>query len=83
MKNDGKSASFLWIYRKKVGKRDRLYYIIAIFAALIQNDRNRDNEQLLSVYRHIHVYHDPSGLGIVFCVSTCYTVFSKLYFLSR
>ncbi|KAA0088268.1 signal recognition particle [Bacteroides thetaiotaomicron] len=44
---------------------------IITFATLIKNNgRNRDYDEVLSTYSHIHVYHDPLGLMDSICVST-------------
>jgi len=45
---------------KKTTKCDRLNVFIITFATLINNERNREYEQVLSTYSHIHVHdHDP------------------------
>ncbi len=47
-------------YQKKTEKSDRLNVFIITFATLIKNKgRNRDYDEVLSTYSHIHVYHDP------------------------
>lgn len=47
-------------YQKKTEKSDRLNVFIITFATLINNERNREYEQVLSTYSHIHVHdHDP------------------------
>ena len=47
-------------YQKKTGKSDRLNVFIITFATLIKNkSRNKDYDEVLSTYSHIHVYHDP------------------------
>lgn len=74
-----KSAGLLWeeketgcsFYQKKTEKSDRLNVFIITFATLIKNNgRNRDYDEVLSTYSHIHVYHDPLGLMDSICVST-------------
>lgn len=58
-------------YQKKTEKSDRLNVFIITFATLIKNNgRNRDYDEVLSTYSHIHVYHDPLGLMDSICVST-------------
>ena len=45
---------------KKTEKSDRLNVFIITFATLIKNkSRNKDYDEVLSTYSHIHVYHDP------------------------
>ena len=47
-------------YQKKTEKSDRLNVFIITFATLIKNkSRNKDYDEVLSTYSHIHVYHDP------------------------
>ena len=58
-------------YQKKTGKSDRLNVFIITFATLIKNkSRNKDYDEVLSAYSHIHVHHDPLGLRDSICVST-------------
>ena len=58
-------------YQKKTEKSDRLNVFIITFATLIKNkSRNKDYDEVLSTYSHIHVYHDPLGLMDSICVST-------------
>ena len=67
---DGKKPEYSF-YQKKTGKSDRLNVFIITFATLIKNNgRNRDYDEVLSTYSHIHVYHDPLGLMDSICVST-------------
>ena len=49
------------IYQKKTGKSDRLNVFIITFATLIKTkSRNKDYDEVLSTYSHIHVHHhDP------------------------
>ena len=50
---------------------DRLNVFIITFATLIKNkSRNKDYDEVLSAYSHIHVHHDPLGLRDSICVST-------------
>lgn len=52
--------AFLYFYYKKTTKCDRLNVFIITFATLIKNkSRNKDYDEVLSTYSHIHVYHDP------------------------
>lgn len=45
---------------EKNRKSDRLNVFIITFATLIKNkSRNKDYDEVLSTYSHIHVYHDP------------------------
>ena len=47
-------------YQKKTEKSDRLNVFIITFATLIKNkSRNKDYDEVLSTYSHIHVYHAP------------------------
>ena len=47
-------------YQKKTEKSDRLNVFIITFATLIKNkSRNKDYDEVLSTYSHIHVDHDP------------------------
>ncbi|RGN34764.1 signal recognition particle [Bacteroides oleiciplenus] len=53
-------CGFLYFYYKKTTKCDRLNVFIITFATLINKERNREYEQVLSTYSHIHVHdHDP------------------------
>ena len=50
----------MFFYQKKTEKSDRLNVFIITFATLIKNkSRNKDYDEVLSTYSHIHVYHDP------------------------
>lgn len=41
------------------------------FCDTYQNkSRNKDYDEVLSAYSHIHVHHDPLGLRDSICVST-------------
>ena len=45
---------------EKTEKSDRLNVFIITFATLIKNkSRNKDYDEVLSTYSHIHVDHDP------------------------
>ena len=56
---------------EKTEKSDRLNVFIITFATLIKNkSRNKDYDEVLSAYSHIHVHHDPLGLRDSICVST-------------
>lgn len=53
-------APYADFYQKKTEKSDRLNVFIITFATLIKNkSRNKDYDEVLSTYSHIHVYHDP------------------------